>query len=102
MNDEQVAAVANETLRLRLGPLGLDRVEVSSGEDHDGDPALFFTAHFRRGSEVPTGAILLDALGALHQALQKKGEHRFPYLDHRFHNEEGFEDEDLKENGAAE
>jgi hypothetical protein len=101
MNNEQVATVADEILRPRLGPLGLDRIEVASGEDHDGDPALFVTAHFRQGSEVPNGEILSGALGALHEALQKRGELRFPYLNHRFHNDEEFEDEDLKGGNGA-
>jgi hypothetical protein len=101
MTNEQLAAVADESLRPRLGPLGLDRIQVAAGEDHDGDPALFVTVHFRRGSEVPSGEILSDALGTLHEALQKRGEHRFPYLTPRFHNDEGFEDEDLEENGAG-
>lgn len=97
MNIDQVAAVAERVLRPRLGPMGLDRIDVEAGHDHDGDPALFITTYFQRGSEVPSGEVLSVSHGALHEALQSEGEDRFPYLNHRFGDEDGFEDEDLED-----
>src|SRR4051794_25733383 len=97
MNTDQVAAVAESVLRRRLGPAGLDHVEVTAGHDHDGDPALFVTAYYKPGSGVPSGEILSGSHGALHEALQKQGEERFPYLNHRFGNDDGFEDEELQD-----
>ena len=94
MNIDQIAAIAEEVLRPQLGPAGLDRVEVVPGRDHDGDPALFITAYYRPGSGVPSGEVLSNSHGALHEALQREGEERFPYLDHRFSNDEEFEEED--------
>jgi hypothetical protein len=102
MNTDEVAVLADAILRPILGPLGLDHIEVAAGRDHDDDPALFVTAHYRKGSAVPSGEALSGALSALHEGLQTKGEARFPYLDHRFGNDDGFEDDDLQDgNGAA-
>jgi hypothetical protein len=104
MNNDQIATIAEMVLRPRLGPLGFERVEVSAGHDHDGDPALFIAAHYQEGSEVPKGDVLLDALGALHEALREAGENRLPYLDHRFFHdahdhEEEVEDEEQDSSG---
>jgi hypothetical protein len=97
MNTEQIAAVAKSILRPRLGLMGLDHVEVTAGYDHDGDPALFVTGYYQPGTGVPSGEVLSSSHGALHEALQEKGEERFPYLNHRFGNDEGFEDDDLQD-----
>ncbi len=92
MDDKQIAGLADKTLKPFLGPLGLDRVEVEPGRDHDDAPSLFVTAYYRPGSKVPEGDVLLKALGALHKAFLDAGEVRFPYLDHRFAGEEEFEE----------
>jgi hypothetical protein len=101
MNPDQIAAVAERVLRPRLGPLGLDRVAVAVGRDHDGDPAIFVHVHYGRGSAVPSGQMLSDAHGALHEALQAEGEERFPYLDHRFSNDEEFDEAEAEVDQAG-
>ena len=93
MKDDQVAALAESALRPLLGPLGLERVEVSHGRDHDDAESLFVTAYYRQGSIVPQGNILLESLGRLHKALVDAGEDRFPYLDHRFAEAGEFDDD---------
>jgi phenylalanyl-tRNA synthetase alpha chain len=92
MDNKQIAELADKTLKPFLSPLGLDRVEVEPGRDHDDAPSLFVTAYYRPGSKVPEGDVLLKALGALHKAFLDVGEERFPYLDHRFAGEEEFEE----------
>jgi hypothetical protein len=94
MSADQIAVLADRVLRSRLGSLGLDRVDVTEGEDHDGDPALFIAAHYREGSRAPDGDTLLDALGALWRAIRESGETRVFYLDHRFSVDDGDQEED--------
>ena|SRR5215216_3445390 len=101
MNDKQIAGLANSTLTPLLGTFGLDRVEVVPGGDHDDDPALFITAYYRPGSSVPQGEALLEAFGALHRALRAAGEERFSYLDHRFSDDDAFEEDALDGDKAA-
>jgi hypothetical protein len=101
MTEDQIARVADDVLRPLLGPLGLENVEVSARQDHDGEPALFISAHYREGSKVPKGTVLLKALGVLHEALRASGEERFPYLDHRFAHDEDFEQEELGDDEPA-
>lgn len=101
MTEQDIAELAESVLRPRLGPLGLQRVDVTSGRDHDGDRVLFVAAHYREGSRVPDGQVLLDALGALHQALQKAGEDRPPYLDHRFVDAKAYDGDDADDLDGA-
>jgi phenylalanyl-tRNA synthetase alpha chain len=101
MDEKQIAGLANKTLKPLLEPLGLDRIEVKEGLDHDYAPSLFVTAYYQTGSKVPKGDVLLKALGVLHKAFLDVGEERFPYLDHRFADGETFEDEPVDENKAA-
>jgi hypothetical protein len=95
MNGDRIVALADKTLRPLLGPLGLDRVEVVQGRDHDDVESLFVTAYYLKGSTVPQGNVLLSALGALHKAFVDAGENRFPYLDHRFSDDEEFEEDSV-------
>jgi hypothetical protein len=95
MNIDEVKTIANEILRPRLGPFGFDGLEVETHKDHDGDDALFITARYRSGNEPPGGDVLLEVLGSLHERLRESGELRFPYLEHRFADEDAtFDDED--------
>jgi hypothetical protein len=101
MDEKQIAGLANKTLKPLLEPLGLDRIEVKEGRDHDDAASVFVTAYYRAGSKVPQGDVLLKALGALHKAFRDVGEERFPYLDHRFSEGERFEDESTDGDRAA-
>jgi hypothetical protein len=94
MTLEQVVALAETALRQRLGRLGLEHIDVSAREDHDGDPSLFITAHYKPGSEVPKGELLSAALSDLNRTLRDAGETRFAYLDHRFAGEDQMFEED--------
>jgi hypothetical protein len=98
MTLEELVTLAEAALRPRLGRLGLEHVEVSAREDHDGDPSLFVTAHYKPGSEIPKGDLLSEALSDLNLTLRDAGETRFAYLDHRFAGEDQmFEEEEANE-----
>lgn len=84
MTDAEVRSVADTVLSRLLGPYGFTKALVRSGQDHDGDPALFIRAHFKPGSEPFPGKVANTALAALSDALIAQGEMRFPYLTHYF------------------
>lgn len=92
MTDDEVRSVADIILRDKLGQFGFDASQVTSGRDHDGDPALFIVAGFKPGSGPVPGKASNEALGALSDALLAKGEERFPYLSHRYPDDERPED----------
>jgi hypothetical protein len=69
-------------LRKHLRPFGFDHADVSSGVDHDGEPALFVTAHYAPRAEAIDADAILDAIGEMQQALLRRGDDRFPYLRH--------------------
>jgi len=80
--------VIDYVLRDKLGPYGLDHVEAKAGIDHDGEPALFIDAILKPNSQLVAGKIYAEVLGALSDALLKRGERRFPYLSLRHPDEE--------------
>jgi hypothetical protein len=80
--------IIDYVLRDKLGPYGLDHVEVKADIDHDGEPALFIDAILKPNSELVGGKVYADVLGALSDALLKGGERRFPYLMLRHPDEE--------------
>lgn len=88
MTDEQIRRLAEDVLRPTLGPFGFDHAEVRLAEDHDGDPSIFVEAHFRRGSQPTPGHATLTASGDLFRAFLKRGDVRFPYLEHHFEDDE--------------
>jgi hypothetical protein len=88
MTEEQIRRLAEDVLRPTLGPFGFDHAEVRFGEDHGGDPAIFVEAHFRKGSEPTPGRATVKASGDLFRAFFERGDHRFPYLEHRFEDDE--------------
>ena len=96
MTDEDIRRLADEVLRRTLGPYGFTRSEVASGFDHDGDPSLFVVAHFNARHGVTPGRASVDAQSGLRDALAEQGEDRFPYIRHRYVDEEYPEDNDLR------
>jgi hypothetical protein len=93
MTNDEIAAIADRTLRPLLGPLGMERLEVEAKDDQSGTPALYISVFFRKGSKAPKGELQMKALVEIGRALEAAGEQRFPYVDHRFWHEE-FEPED--------
>jgi hypothetical protein len=80
MTETEILAIADEVLTRHLAASGYERAELRAGYDHDDDPALLVTAHFKPGSEAAGGAESNAAHVALRMTLLGKGEERFPYL----------------------
>jgi len=72
--------VIEQVLRKTLGPHGFDRAETTVGLDHDGQEALFIEAILKPNSKLIEATAYSAALGALSDALLKRGDRRFPYL----------------------
>lgn len=92
LSDEQVRGVTEQVLARLLADRGLDRVDVRSGVDHDGEPALFITAIFAPGSRRIGGEAANRSLASVSSALLDHGEARFPYLTNRYPDDEKPED----------
>jgi hypothetical protein len=77
---EEIRKIAEQALRDAIGHIGLDRVLVESGFDHDGEPALFIDAILTPKTPLLSGATANSALWSLRSALTNRGDLRFPYL----------------------
>lgn len=83
LKEVDVQALAAQIFAAKLGPLGFDHVEVSSGIDQDGERSFFLDAFFRPGTEIKAVRALVDAQTELHDSLISKGEERPPYVSFR-------------------
>ncbi len=90
MISEEVRNTVNDVLAAQIGALGYDRAEIFESEDHDGDPILKIDIHYRKmvGKLDLTPTVSLTRY--LREALQQKGEPRFPHLQHRFAEDQQF------------
>lgn len=82
MTDEEINRLVEPILRKWLSASGFRRSKTRSGEDHDGDPSLFITAHFERG-RMPNSLALLRSAGEIRHRLRAAGDTRFPYVQPR-------------------
>ena len=71
-------------LRKEVGRFGLSTVVVTPGEDHDGDPALFIHARYRRTPRPVDLTVVNGTLHKVRQRLLDLDEERFPYIRHHF------------------
>jgi hypothetical protein len=102
MTESEIADLADRVLRPRLEKHGFERAEAVLGLDHADDPAIFVTARYGPGGDVPSGSELLDASAAIAAAVAAAGDDRPTYLDHRFFHEDlAFEDIDEDETGGV-
>ena len=88
MTNEQIRRLAEDVIRPTLEPHGFDHAEIRLVDDQNGDPAIYVEAHFRKGSEPTPGHATLIASGDLFRAFHQRGDVRFPYLEHRFEDDE--------------
>jgi hypothetical protein len=84
MTENEILAIADEVLTRHLAASGYERAELRAGYDHDDDPALLVTVHFKPGAGVTGGAVSSAAHVALRMTLLGKGEERFPYLRFKY------------------
>ncbi len=84
LNDAELLQIIGPILDKWLSHRGLVSFSLDSGEDHDGDPALFITARF--GSDVHTldTPSLLDSLNEIRSELRKHSDPRLPYMRYQF------------------
>lgn len=94
MNDIEINALLEPVLRDKLGASHFERSEVRSGVDHDGDPVLYVTVHYRPGQAASD---LSPAVLAVLRKLRENGEERIPLLRPRYPDDElGLEEADEK------
>jgi hypothetical protein len=93
MTENELRDVANEVLRETLGAHGFEHADVQPAVDHDGEPSLFVTAHFRARAGITDGAASTRALSSLRLRLLDLGEDRFPYIRYDYPDDEILIDE---------
>lgn len=71
-------------LRERLGRHGFRDATILAGDDHDGDPVIFVTAHFDLVTRPLDASITFDMTSKLQDALEPIGETRFPIVSFDF------------------
>jgi hypothetical protein len=81
---EDVAGIINEVLTRRLGRYGFRRAEIRADLDHNGDPALFVEARYRRTDAPVDGRETAGARSEIRRRLLEVGEDRFPYIHNHF------------------
>jgi hypothetical protein len=80
MTDDEVRRLADDTLRKALAQPGYEKIDVRSGFDSDGDPALFVDVWLAPETPIVDASVYADAIVALRASLARRGESRFPYL----------------------
>ena len=95
MTRDEIHRITNEVLRETLGAHGFAHADVRPAPDHDGDPALYVTAHFKPQAGVTDGVASTRALSSLRQRLLDSGEERFPYIRYDYPDDEVLGDDPL-------
>lgn len=78
-----IMEIATSVVRKEMGNLGLDRVIVSEGPDHNGEESLFIEARMKPTAKIVGGEVSLKTHAALTRELLKGGERRFAYFSVR-------------------
>ncbi|MFN3685235.1 hypothetical protein [Salinarimonas sp.] len=82
MTEEEIRGVVEPILRRHLEPFGFEAAEVASGRDHGGNPAIFISARYRPTDPEEAGKARIHASLAVRDALESRGEERYPYIRH--------------------
>lgn len=75
-----VQQLIEQVVRKRLDGIDIVRVDVTEGEDHDGDPSFYIRVVFDAAVEDMGGARMNAAAGDTRRHLLERGEDRFPYM----------------------
>lgn len=84
MTDAKIKQLIEPVFRQSLEGSGYEAMDVRSGEDHDGDAALFMKIRFGPDAEMLAGAQANALLAQTREVLLEYGEERFPHLDFVF------------------
>jgi len=68
----------------RMDTFGLSAVDVSPGEDHDGDPVIFVTARYALQPKPIEPQAIFDLESRLRDSVRALGERRFVHALHKF------------------
>ena len=80
LDDDDLKAIGEEVVRTTLSGIPLEDLVVSTGPDHDGDPAIFVRIDMPSGAAIIPARRLADARVALVKALAGSGDERLIYL----------------------
>ncbi|MBB6306916.1 hypothetical protein [Xanthobacter tagetidis] len=79
LGDAELKQLIGPILRKQLARSGFESFDLETGEDHDGDPALFIIAHFGASREIDASAVI-ESTSRIRERLREKGDPRLPYL----------------------
>lgn len=79
LGDAELKQIVGPILRKRLARSGLATFDIETGEDHDGDPALFVIVYFGPSSEIDASAVI-ESTSQIRERLREKGDPRLPYI----------------------
>lgn len=91
MTLEELRGVVDGVLRTQLDKIGYESSDVAEAFDHDGDPILQVTIHYRKIGQAVDPTPTFSLARHLRAALRDRGETRFPHFTHLFP-----EDQELK------
>lgn len=80
----EVIEAINRVLHEELDPLGFQRAEIAEDEDHDGDPILRITLHYRKSEDALDLSPTFRLAQVVKAAARPLGEMRFPHFRHQF------------------
>ena len=80
MTDQEITTLIDPALTVLLGRHGFRGSSVKSGEDHDGEPALFIDVLFGAPQSDWTSAAIITMKKTILSRLRQAGDPRFPYV----------------------
>lgn len=83
--DAKLVDLIRRTIHEAMDPFGLRSVEIRSGEDHDGDPAILVEADYDLSQTPLELGVTGKVASAVRELVRSAGETRFPYIRHKFH-----------------
>lgn len=80
VNDQELGSIIGPILSRRLGDLRPEDLRFETGEDHDGDPALFVIVRRHDPEQEIDALAMLQSLKDIREALRVHSDPRLPYL----------------------
>ena len=78
--DQQAERAVKSAILGLFGAEAIEEIDVRSGEDQSGEPALFATVFLKAAQQRMPGSRLLDTIAAAATALLEIDDYRFPYV----------------------